>query len=309
MELSVSVEIRERIIAAANQLFEQAGRAQFPAVDAVRRLARANMGDTSAVMKEWRRAQTAQAAPVGVEVPESIREANRAALATLWSQAQELANESLRTAQAAWETERAEADTLRAELASAFESQAGELEAAQARIVELERQAQDASAAAAEVLATVRAELADVTTRAERAEAKAGEIERRADELRVELDRAHSDVDRLQADLLKATKASDAIAAELAAVRAKADAQAEAHQEHRKQTAQEASRQAERFTKVQAERDEAVKVTADARENAAKLAGQLEAVQAQNAALLARLTPPVGDVPPAGAKGETQKKR
>ncbi|WP_425480517.1 DNA-binding protein [Xanthomonas vasicola] len=62
-------QIRERIIAAANQLFEQAGRAQFPAVDAVRRLARANMGDTSAVMKEWRRAQTAQAAPVGVVSP------------------------------------------------------------------------------------------------------------------------------------------------------------------------------------------------------------------------------------------------
>ena len=60
MEIKVEIneETRNRIIAAANQLFEQAGRASFPTVDAVRRTARANMNDASAVMKDWRRMQT-----------------------------------------------------------------------------------------------------------------------------------------------------------------------------------------------------------------------------------------------------------
>ncbi|WP_439333443.1 DNA-binding protein [Xanthomonas cissicola] len=101
----------------------------------------------------------------------------------------------------------------------------------------------------------------------------------------------------------------DAACAELVKAQAKAEAAEQAQQEQRKAAATEAHRQAERYTVAQAERDEALKATADARENAAKLAGQLEAVQAQNAALLARLTPPpAGDVPPASAKGGTQKK-
>ena len=45
-------------------------------------------------------------------MPESVQQASSAAVATIWQQAQELANESLRSAQAAWETERAELDEM-----------------------------------------------------------------------------------------------------------------------------------------------------------------------------------------------------
>ena len=110
--MELAKDTRDRIFAAADSLYEQAGRAAFPTVDAVRKVARVNMNDASAGMKEWRRAQTAQAAPVAVKVPEAVQQASSAALASLWKEAQELANESLRAAQAGWDAERIEAETL-----------------------------------------------------------------------------------------------------------------------------------------------------------------------------------------------------
>ena len=55
---TISPDVRERIISAAADLYEQAGREHFPTVDAVRCLSRADMNAVSAVMKEWRQAQT-----------------------------------------------------------------------------------------------------------------------------------------------------------------------------------------------------------------------------------------------------------
>lgn len=142
---AIPADIRTRIIDAAAELYAQSGRQSLPTVDAVRRAARVDMNSASAVMREWRRAQTTQATPVTVQVPEAVQQSSSLALATLWTQAQELANESLRAAQSGWETERAELDSLRQELAHAYESQAGELEAAQALTVEARQSAQDAS--------------------------------------------------------------------------------------------------------------------------------------------------------------------
>jgi hypothetical protein len=58
-----------------------------------------------------------------------------------------------------------------------------------------------------------------------------------------------------------------------------------------KAAAAEAHRAAELLTRAQSERDTARQQAGEAREAAAKLAGQLEAVQAQNVALLATLKP------------------
>lgn len=131
---AIPVDVRDRIIAAAAELFAQSERQAMPTVDAVRRAARVDMNAASAVMKEWRRAQITPAAPVVVAVPEPVQQAAAAAVTAIWLQAQELANESLRSAQAAWEAERAELDTLRQELAQAFEQQAIELEQAAAAL-------------------------------------------------------------------------------------------------------------------------------------------------------------------------------
>ena len=55
--MDINPEIRERIVNAAQQLFEASGRLELPTVDAVRRSSKTNMNDASAVMKEWRRLQ------------------------------------------------------------------------------------------------------------------------------------------------------------------------------------------------------------------------------------------------------------
>ena len=198
---AIPADVRERVIAAAADLFEQSGRQTMPTVDAVRRAARVDMNAASAVMKEWRRAQTAQAAPVAVAVPESVQQASSAAVATIWQQAQELAD--------------------------------------------------------------VRQQLAEAVSRADKADARIAEIEHRAADLR----------------------------AELVKVQAKAEAIEQTHAEQRKQAATEAHRAAERLTKAQGERDDATKTAAEARERAAGLAGQLQAMQEQNAALLAAINP------------------
>lgn len=295
---TIPADIRERIIAAAVELYEQSDRDTFPTVDQVRRAARADMNTTSAVMREWRRQQTAQAAPVTVSVPEAVTQVNTAALATLWQQAQELANESLRAAQAAWETERVELDTMRQELADAYETQATELDQVKATAEAAEQAHQTQRKQTTDELAAVRAELAHAVTRAERAEAKAGEIERRAADLRAELDRAHQDADQVRAATVEAQQATqsvtaqlDQVRAELTTVKAKAEVAQEAHQEQRKQAASEAHRAAERMTAAQTKRDQAHKDASAAREEAARLAGQLTAHQEQVAALLARLVP------------------
>lgn len=62
-----------------------------------------------------------------------------------------------------------------------------------------------------------------------------------------------------------------------------------AHQEQRKQAAAEAHRVAERMTKAEADRDTARKEASSAREDAAKLRGQVEALQTQASDLMRAL--------------------
>ena len=300
---TIPADVRERVIAAAVDLYEQAGRERFPTVDAVRRLSRADMNAVSAVMKEWRQAQTTQAAPVAVAVPEAIQQANAAAVAALWLNATELANQSLRSAQAGWEKERIELDDMRAELANSYEAQAAEFETTKKQLADSEAK----TAEQAQELAAVRQREAEAINRAERAEARISEIEHRAADLRSELDRALAETERQRAELAEARAkaaaeieaahtATEAARAELVKVQAKADAREEAHVEQGKQATAEINRTAERMTKTEAERDTARKEAGEAREAAAKLAGKLEAVTSQNAELLAVIKPPIEKV-------------
>lgn len=293
MSSNLPLDSRERVFAVANQLFEESARQTMPTVDQVRRMAKVDMHTATAAMREWRRQQTAQAAPIAVAVPEVVARANEQAIALVWTQAQELANKSLREAQSAWDAERAELDQMRIELSDAFESQADELELARSRIEALGNEARDTAAIAAtelqkvrDELAGVRVELAKATTRAERAEATSAELENRVADLRSELERAHADVDQMRAEIRRTTGEGEGLRNELAAVKAKAEAADHAHQEHRKEAAKEAPRGAEKILAAARERDELGKVAADARETAARVAGQLEAIQAQNAALM-----------------------
>lgn len=257
--MELTKDTRDRIFTAADSLHEQAGRAAFPTVDAVRKTAKVNMNDASAGMKEWRRAQTAQAAPAAVQVPATVQQASSTALAALWREAQELANESLRAAQAGWDAERIEAETLNKQMADAYEAQAVELQTAQERITELEttgRQAAEDAEVMRQQIEEARNALLAVQQRAAVAEQRAADIEHRATDLRTELDHAHQEAAQGRAELAGVREAH---AGEIEALRAKAEAAADV---------------------LRTERDQARKDASTAREDSAKLRGQVEAMQA-----------------------------
>lgn len=206
--MQINQEIRDRITAAADQLFNGAGRVNFPTVDAVRRASKTSMNDASAVMKDWRRMQTATAEPVAQAVPDRVQQASAAALAAMWHEAQEIANENLKNVQAAWDAERAEADVLRNELSTAFEGQAVELATTSEALDALDKAATASAQEAAAKLDQAQIGLAAMTERAITAEARVVEIEKRANDLKD--------------SLIAAQEAAHAIAAELATVKAKA---------------------------------------------------------------------------------------
>ncbi len=257
----------DRIFAAADGLYEQLGQAGFPTVDAVRKAAKVNMNDASNGMKEWRRAHTVQASAISVPVPEPVQQAGAAALAVLWREAQELANQSLRSAQAAWEVDRAEAETLTKQMADAFEAQSAELEALQAELAQMKF----ANAALEADKARLDGEIASALTAAAHAQVRTDEIERRATELRTELDYTHHEISGARAELASAhqTHASEAKAlrAEIAAAR----------------------------TKSENERDKARNDAMHAHSEIAVLQGQVESLKEQNALLTLIASPPQSD--------------
>ena len=143
---TIATDIKSRIFEAADRLYEGLGRESFPTVDAVRREAKTDMNAASAAMKEWRKAQTAAPVAVAVAVPETLGRAAAELIADVWTQATGLANESLKTAEAAWAVERGEADTLRAELSDSHDAQTREIQGLSELIATAQLDAQKAEA-------------------------------------------------------------------------------------------------------------------------------------------------------------------
>lgn len=131
----------------------------------------------------------------------------------------------------------------------------------------------------------------------EQAAVYANRLAERIASIEVERDGLRKEVEQLRGDL--------------ATIKAKADAAEQAHQEHRKQAATEAHRLAERAAATEKELDSARKEASKAREDAAKLLGQLEALQTQAAeqlrALVAR-DKVAGEVDATGTKTGRGKK-
>ncbi|WP_161558044.1 DNA-binding protein [Pseudomonas aeruginosa] len=271
-QISNEAEIRARIFKEADRLYDELGRERFPPVPDVRRAARADMNTVTRVMKEWRQLQTAKPELVQVELPPALHQAALGLGAALWTEALELANANLRKAEADWAQEREDMESTRVELSQLYEEQQGELERARDEATDLRnelsaaRQSHQAEleqvkAVAAEAIDRAKAELAEAKGRTD---AQLEGIAARAEDLQQRLDAAQKEVFRLQA------------ADELA-------------QEQRKRAAAEANTQAQRFTKVQAERDEARKQAQDAGLRAARVEGELESLRESNAQLLAHV--------------------
>ena len=187
---SIPTDIRDRILQVASELYEQTDREKLPTVDEVRRAARADMNTTSVVMREWRKQQTRQTAPVAVAIPAPVQDAFQGALAAAWVQAQGLASETLTAAQKGWDEERAAADELRGEMAEAFEAQARELEVTASQLEQVQRAYQTSQSELTDSRQQVddvnrqRQELATNLATAERQAQDRGE---RIDELKAEL--------------------------------------------------------------------------------------------------------------------------
>jgi chromosome segregation ATPase len=152
------------------------------------------MGDASMVMKAWRRQQTEMSTPKAVAIPERVSTTMNQSLATIWTEAQSLASESLSMAQQAWETEREEADALRTELAEAFEGQATELTTAHQTIITLQAELKSAKEATTKAAQT-----------AERANTARQEIEQRANDYQIR-------VKELKTELTETQKAKEKVA-------------------------------------------------------------------------------------------------
>jgi uncharacterized coiled-coil DUF342 family protein len=307
--LDITQDLKDRIVAAANALYEARGRAEFPTVAAVRASAGTDMNVTSVVMRTWRQAQAAQATPVPVEIASALDDLRR-----------ELEEAHVRIAELM-----ARSDTEVHELAEARQAQIE----AQARADESERWAADLQKSLArkhdeadaergmqaEDLVRLRTELDQL--HAELAEVRAtaeAEAEQAADQLRRFVEEAQVKITQLTllsettagelTEARNAQRAAEVQAAialqraeenerraaelrlELAREQDEGKAERQQFTEQRREWADETQRAAERLAELQAERDQARKEAGSAREEAAKLQGKAEALGSQIAELL-----------------------
>lgn len=124
----LSPEVKARIFAAAETLYDEKNRDSFPTVDAVRRQARVNMNDASLRHgKEWRKAQLAGLAEAPVIVPDAIQQSGLQLLGSIWQLSQEMATEGLPRCTTRLENERQELETIQTQISSAFEDTGAEL--------------------------------------------------------------------------------------------------------------------------------------------------------------------------------------
>ncbi|VVN30434.1 Chromosome partition protein Smc [Pseudomonas fluorescens] len=201
MELQVNPDVESRIIAAIEQVYDELGRGdQYPAVSVVRNRARADMNSVSAVVKDWKRRQTARPAPVAVSVPEMVKDAHLEAVAIVWTAAQAQATASLQAAEVQWSLERAESETMRRELAIEFDAAVDDAEQSRLALSEVKAERDNFSHQVYELnrqLSETREALAQQTSRAD-------EVERRASDLKEQLTIAHSDISSARDELTQA---------------------------------------------------------------------------------------------------------
>ncbi len=349
MPVAIKPEVRERILQAADRLYEQGGRAKFPRVSDVRNLAGCDMGLVSPVLAEWKRAQTAKPEPVAVSVPEHLREAGEKALQVVWLAAKELGDASLRAAEAEWRDERAESEVMRSELSEAYDAQVIALEQAERDCSDARNDLHDAQQRERELeseLERLRIELAKTVSRAEQGEARIVDIENRVADLKSELSLSHEEtksvrseltdvrnqhvaiveqnkavaaealeksrqelsvykgkaeesitsrdgvIEKLEKALTLSNEKHAELSAQLTQIRADVKAEEKIAQAKKQDAAKEALRAGERYTALKAERDNAVRHATEVENHASKLSGKLETLEAQNAALLGRLSGP-----------------
>lgn len=252
----------------------------------------------SPAVRKWKGQQrTTSTEQIREPLPQFISDQLTGWAGQVWASALDNANARLATEREGLEKARVEMETETAEALALAEKLEGERDDARRALADLEQTHQVATLEADEL----RASLDAMTDRATTAEARAVELEARAGDLNRELERLHGELAterqaRAQAETKTATLDAEKKAAEeravattneLEAERQRHQANQEQHQEERKRVAQETHRTAEKLVRLESERDEARKGEAQAREQAARQAGELEALRG----VMARLAP------------------
>jgi len=181
-----------------------------------------------------------------------------------------------------------------AELQAVHQAQAVELAQVRERLVVTEQTAKgSAEQYAAELVRMTTTIEAERTRHQQEAGQHAAELGRMQAAIDAERQRHLQDVEQLRLDLTQQKQASQVVAterdqvrADLAALTAKADAIEQARQEQRKAAELEARRAGERLTKAEAGLEKAHQEAGAAREDAANLRGQVEAMKTQVAELM-----------------------
>lgn len=300
-DTTIPTETRERITQAADRLHQENGKA--PTVDQVRRVAKTDMNTTSTVMREWRRSLSAPAPVASVQVPEALAQAHGHALASLWATAQELANDTLRSAQAGWEAERLELEQMRGEVAEAAEQieqdsakAHQEANAREAKLFaensELRKAGQNYKSEAEEAYKALR----QVAERATKAEAKAEHQEEMIRELRETIGRLQDTVkteraefQRMARERAEALENAQALRVELEGKLPEAQRSIEHHKAALHSAEHEVRELRERLDEERKQRMTQAEHASTARERAAELKGRVEALEGQNRELLNRL--------------------
>jgi chromosome segregation ATPase len=275
----------------------------------------------SDAMNEWKAKQQATHAPIREPAPTAVATRLEELGADIWAVALELANARLTSEREALEATRVQLETAQQEATELADQLSAELETLQAQ----HQQATTALQAANATLDQLKQESATLSRQLATTGARAEETTKRADDLKAELQHAHAanqaqrerhtqEMQALQSSLNSSSEALKAKTAE--AVRLQADlthaqTQAQAAQQQQQalqeRHADEIRLMGERLSQAQTEREQALQAASAAREDAAGMRGELEAMRVQNAALLATIAPPVPDTPKGSKTKSTNK--
>ena len=317
--MALPQDVIDRIKASADELHAASPTGEIPSVEAVRQHSRAGMNNVVTVMKEWRQALRKQVQTVREPLPPELQTEVQSLSLNLWDTARQMANEALESARAAYESEKADLLQLSAEQSAAFDTTAAELENAQEQAQELRKQLQEAQerySTTAQALQTAEQAHALAAQRAEDGEKRAAELRQdlersrhetqeavsMAEQLRTERDKAQEREAISKAEALELRQELQTARQEGGEVRAKhaaTVAKLEAAQEREAASKAEAQAQRQELiaradaaeAKHAQERDRLREDITQARESAAGLQGQLDAVQQQNKELIALLKP------------------
>lgn len=196
----VSDTARDRIFAAADELYAETGKNSFPSVDAVRKKARVNMNDACTGMKDWRRAQTTTTKAVSTQLPAELQARGSNLLSGFWDEATKLANDSLLAAQAGWEVERQESEELSRQMAAAYDAQSSEIASADHENSRLKEQVLLLN----DEIHSLQQKLSQMSAERDRTQHEISEITALTFELRKRVDDAREAEDRAREDATRA---------------------------------------------------------------------------------------------------------